>query len=256
MRMISAHTAGAARWLMASIPARGRVTVGLALAIAGTALGAGSPAALADCCMGGGSERADFHARAPSRGAVRLLPVTTIEVSSEASADYTARVNIQVGQRVLARVTRHGHSRVAHSCGRADVAVADGERSRGVHRARAVGPGVRAGRVRRSACASPRRRGAAELIRLTSRARVLADRQAGQPDSRTAYATRGASASLAGSVSAPNCGGTFIAASRSWVCDRRPTTSTSRGRVVHRSCHRQFSRFVPRLRPQDGERAP
>jgi hypothetical protein len=75
----------------------------------------GAAPAQADCCMGGGEARADLHARAVSRGAVALRPVTTVEVSSEAPADYTARVEIRVGDRVLARATRHGHSTPAWS---------------------------------------------------------------------------------------------------------------------------------------------
>jgi hypothetical protein len=81
-----------------------------ALAALAAALGLGASPAGADCCMGGGGARADFHARAASGGAVALLPVTTVEVSSEAPAQFTARIEIRVGDRVVARATRHGHS--------------------------------------------------------------------------------------------------------------------------------------------------
>jgi hypothetical protein len=56
------------------------------------------------------AERADFHARSLSGGPVPLLPITTIQVSSEAAADYSARVQISVGGRVIARTTQIGHS--------------------------------------------------------------------------------------------------------------------------------------------------
>ena len=88
---------------------RALATIVLALASAGAASAGAAPAS-ADCCMGGSPEPAAFHARALSSAAVALMPVTTIEVSSEAPADYTARVDIQVGGKVLARTTRHGHS--------------------------------------------------------------------------------------------------------------------------------------------------
>jgi hypothetical protein len=41
--------------------------------------------------------------------------VTIVEVSSEAPADYTARVEIRVGEHIVARSTRHGHSTPAWS---------------------------------------------------------------------------------------------------------------------------------------------
>jgi hypothetical protein len=80
-----------------------------ALASAVGLLAGGVSSARADCCLSGPSAPADFHARAIPGGPVRLLPVTTIEISSQAPADYTAAVEITVGGRVIARTTARGH---------------------------------------------------------------------------------------------------------------------------------------------------
>lgn len=89
----------------------GRLALPLLCIVAAGALAFGGPSvAQADCCLGGPEQPADFHARALNGAPVALKPVTTVQVSSEAPADYTAKVTISVGGRAIARTTRHGHS--------------------------------------------------------------------------------------------------------------------------------------------------
>jgi hypothetical protein len=90
------------------LPARLGLVGGCVIALAAAV--ATPSAARADCCLSGPSAPADFHARSVSGGPVRLLPITTVEVSSQAAADYTALITVSVGSRVIARTTEHGQS--------------------------------------------------------------------------------------------------------------------------------------------------
>jgi hypothetical protein len=78
--------------------------------LATAAVGIDATPVSADCCIGGASQPSAFHVRALPGGPVALQPITVVEVSSEAPADYSARVDIEVGGKVLARTTGHGHS--------------------------------------------------------------------------------------------------------------------------------------------------